>query len=67
MKNYPANRQKGFVTHASTRNCVSAAAAAAAANLSKQIDDFKLVDRLKRVTTKCLHFLPLLLSLRSGR
>ena len=30
VKKYPANRPKGFVTHASTRNCVSAAASAAA-------------------------------------
>ena len=39
VKKYPANRQKGFVAHASTRNCVSAAAA----NLFKQIDEFLLL------------------------
>ena len=37
VKKYPANRQEGFVTHASTRNRVSAAAA----NLLKQINDFR--------------------------
>ena len=53
MKKYPTNLQKGFVTRASTRKRVSAAATK---HSQTNIPILELVDRLKRLTTQPSNF-----------